>query len=96
MAVLLGVLAGAFSGAGDCFGGLASRRGRVFAVSVGAHGSGIAIAVVLAPALPGTPAIDDMWWGAAAGVMGGFGILALYQGFAASALAVVSPIAAGG
>ncbi len=96
MAVLLGVLAGAFSGAGDFFGGIASRRGRVFAVSTGAHAAGLVTALVLAPLLPGRPEAVDMWWGAAAGVMGGLGILALYRGFTASALAVVSPIAAVG
>ena len=96
MAVLLGVAAAVLSGAGDFYGGLASRLGRVTAVAIAAHGVGIITALVVSPFVSGSPAASDMLWGGLAGVSGGLAILALYRGFATGAIAVVSPIAAVG
>lgn len=88
--------AAALSGAGDFFGGIASRLGRITAVSIGAHAAGVVTALIVSPFISGSPTTSDMLWGAAAGVSGGLAILALYRGFATGAIAVVSPIAAVG
>lgn len=96
MAVLFGVLSAVFSGAGDFFGGLASKTGRPLAVGIANHATGVIVGVPIAMVLVGSPIATDLWWGAAAGLSGGLAILALYRGFAVSDIAVVSPIAAVG
>jgi drug/metabolite transporter (DMT)-like permease len=96
MAIAFAALAAACSGTGDFLGGLASRRGRVMAVVVGSHAAGIIASLALAPLVGGSPTAADLWWGAAAGIAGGLGILGLYQGFSRSDIGVVSPIAAVG
>lgn len=90
------MLAALFSGAGDFFGGLASRAGRPLAVAIGNNVAGVAAAALLSLFVAGSPIAADLGWGAAAGVAGGFAVLALYRGFAASHIAIVSPIAAVG
>lgn len=96
MAVFLAAVAALFSGTGDFLGGVASRRGRVMAVVAGSHVVGIAATFVVAPLVGGSPAVSDLWWGAAAGASGGVGISGLYLGFARSDVGIVSPIAAVG
>jgi len=96
MAVLLGVAAAVFSGAGDYFGGIAGRRGRIVAVGIWAHVVGLITVLALTPLVSGAPTARDLAWGSAAGVSGGLGILALYRGFAAGDMAIVSPVAAVG
>ncbi len=96
MAVVLGLLAAAFSGAGDFFGGLASRSARTLAVGITNHAAGVVVGVPIAMVIAGNPIATDMWWGAAAGLSGALAILALYRGFASSDIAIVSPVAAVG
>lgn len=96
MAILLGLLAAAFSGTGDFMGGLASRHGRIPAVGIYSHVAGVATTFLVAPFFAGSPSLADLGWGAAAGACGGIAILSLYTGFTKSDIAVVSPIAAVG
>lgn len=96
MEVLLGVLAASFSGSGDFFGGVASRRSNVTGVVLGTHLIGIVAVFVIAPFVGGTLDADTIYWGAAAGVSGAVGVIGLYQGFARSGIGIVSPIAAVG
>src|SRR4051812_9125482 len=52
--------------------------------------------VVLAlPLLPAAaPTTADLWWGAAAGLFGGFGVALLYRALATGTMSVVAPITA--
>jgi drug/metabolite transporter (DMT)-like permease len=87
-------LASALSwGAGDFSGGLASRRSPVFGVVLTSQGIGLALLVGLAllTAEP-LPAPADLLWGAAAGLVGGLGLLALYGGLARGPMGVVAPV----
>ena len=96
MAILFSLFAAGFSGAGDFFGGLASRYGRVLAVVAASHFVGFITAIVVSLLLPGESAGADLGWGALAGVAGALAVLALYTGFTKSQVAVVSPVAAVG
>jgi uncharacterized membrane protein len=96
MEVFLGVLAAGFSGSGDFFGGVASRRSDVTSVVLGTHLIGIIAVFVVAPFVGGALDAETISWGAAAGVSGAVGVLGLYQGFARSGIGIVSPIAAVG
>ena len=60
------------------------------------HLAGVATVLLLAPIVGGTPDRAAVMWGALAGVSGALAVIALYTGFARSAIAVVSPIAAVG
>jgi drug/metabolite transporter (DMT)-like permease len=90
----LSLIAAAAWGAGDFLGGLASRRGRVFAASTASQAIGIFVALVASLLLGGSPNSEDFAWGAVAGVSGGLAILALYRGMATSPIGIVVPVAA--
>lgn len=94
MTVLWSLLAATSWGAGDFFGGVAARSGRVTAVAAASQAVGIAVVLVLAPLIGGSPSGPDMGWGALAGVSGGLGILMLYRGMAVAHLGLVAPVAA--
>ena len=96
MEVILGVLAATFSGSGDFFGGVASRRSNVTGVVLGTHLIGIVAVFIIAPFVEGALDAETIYWGAAAGISGAVGVLGLYQGFARSGIGIVSPIAAVG
>ena len=95
MAVLLALLSAAGYGTSDFAAGLASRRyapgpaaGLIVAVELVCAG----IAVVLFPGHG--PATAALLWGAAGGLGGGAGTLALYRGLAAGAMTVVATLSA--
>jgi drug/metabolite transporter (DMT)-like permease len=81
-------------GGGDFAGGVAAKRANVFRVVAVAHACGLvamlAMALLTREAIP--PAAD-LWWGAAAGIAGAFGIAALYQALAIGRMGVVAPVA---
>jgi drug/metabolite transporter (DMT)-like permease len=81
-------------GGGDFAGGVAAKRANVFRVVAVAHACGfvamLAMALLFGEAIP--PAAD-LWWGAAAGIAGAFGIAALYQALAIGRMGVVAPVA---
>ncbi len=95
MPVLLALLSATANGTGDFFGGIASRRGGpVLAVTLWMHLVGIATAAAAGPLVGGDPTTADLAWGAAAGLGGSLGVLAIYQGFAATRMGVVAPVSA--
>ncbi|MGB9377949.1 MAG: EamA family transporter [Mycobacteriales bacterium] len=93
MSVLLALAAAVAYGASDFIGGLLSRRASFLQVAVVAQT--FATLATLA-ALPFTSHVDpsalSMGWGAAGGVGGALGVLALYRGLGAGRMSVVAPI----
>ena len=81
-------------GTGDFFGGMAARRQTARSVLVGSQAVGLVWLLALVPFFAGrlTPATIAI--GAAAGVFGGFGLLAFYGALAVGTMSVVAPIAA--
>ena len=96
MSSLLAVLSAASFGAADFLGGLASRRSSPIRVVAVSQLYGLALIVLLLAAFPpDTYTVADFLWGAAAGVSGGAGLVALYRGLARARMGVVAPITAG-
>jgi drug/metabolite transporter (DMT)-like permease len=96
LAVGLGLLVAVVYGAGDFFGGLASRRRTATLVVLWSQGSGLAALLVLVPLLGGSPTGRDLGLGVAAGLVGLVGVVLLYRGLALGRMAVVAPITAVG
>jgi drug/metabolite transporter (DMT)-like permease len=93
--ILLGLASAASWGAGDFAGGLAARRRNAFGVVLVSQALGLvllaSLALLLAEPLPSWP---DLVWGAAAGLAGGLGLVALYHGLAIGRMGVAAPLAA--
>src|ERR1035441_2167398 len=91
----LSLCAAASWGGGDYCGGLASKRASVFRVVAVAHGCGLIAMLAMAWLTEeGIPPRADLWWGAFAGLVGAFGIAALYRALAIGRMGVVAPVAA--
>ena len=96
LAVGLGLLVAATYGAGDFFGGLASRRRTATMVVLWSQGAGLVGLAVLGPFRGGSPSAGDLGLGGAAGLVGLSGVLLLYRGLAVGRMAVVAPVTAVG
>jgi drug/metabolite transporter (DMT)-like permease len=80
-------------GTGDFGGGLLSRRTPLFGVVLASQLVGTVVALALAVVRGETlPTVPDVGWSVAAGLTGGIGISALYQGLAVGRMGVVAPI----
>lgn len=56
---------------------------------------GLVMVAVAMPILPAaTPTHADLWWGAAAGLFGGFGVALLYRALAIGTMSIVAPTTA--
>jgi drug/metabolite transporter (DMT)-like permease len=86
--------AAALWGGGDFAGGVAAKRANVFRVVALAHACGFVLMLLLA-LLTGEaiPPRVDLLWGAVAGVVGAFGIAALYSALAIGRMGIVAPVA---
>lgn len=95
--VAAGLLAALSFGAGDFAGAVAARRAGALAVVAGAHVSGLVVlvtaALLLAPPMPGGPAILTAL---AAGVAGGVGLAALYRGMALGSMGLITALSGAG
>ena len=95
LGVIVALVAALVWGSGDVVGGRATIGRHPYQVLALGSLSGLALLVIAAfvrgEHWPSGPAI---LWSAAAGIAGGFGIAALYQGLAVSDAAVVAPTAA--
>lgn len=96
LAVGLGLLVAAAYGAGDFFGGLASRRRSATLVVLWSQGAGLVGLLLLVPFVGGSPGARDLGLGAAAGLIGLCGVLLLYRGLAVGRMSVVAPVTAVG
>lgn len=95
MGVIIALAAAAVYGAGDFFGGLASKRESVFTVVPVTGLFGLAIALASVPIFsPGAPNPRDLELGALVGLVGGVAIACLYRGLAIGSMSIVAPITA--
>lgn len=94
-AISFGLLSALIWGAGDFFGGLATRRARPFSVVLVAEVAG-ALLLALTALLLAQPAplTTDLGWSAGAGLAGAVGLLALYTALASGHMGIVAPISA--
>ena len=92
MSILLSLLAAASYGLGDFNGGLFSRRGGAWAVSLVAQLSGTVLVVLLVLVTGGSPTGADLAWAVVAGVGNGFGTAFLYRGLSSGRMGVVAPV----
>lgn len=94
MAVLLAVASALAIGTGDMLGTIAGRRGGVLAAVLANFVLGGLLLIPIAALFGGDPTPTDLAIGAAAGVLGGIGLLALYAGYANTTVGIVAPLAA--
>ena len=91
----LSLSAAASWGAPDFSGGLAAKRADSFGVVVVAHGTGLLFMVLLALVVhEAVPDRAALLWGAAAGLVGGIGLAALYKALAIGTMGINAPLSA--
>jgi drug/metabolite transporter (DMT)-like permease len=92
VSVLLSLLAAASYGLGDFNGGLFSKRGGPWAVSLMAQLGGTVLVLVVALVHGGSPTGTDLAWTLVAGLGNGFGTAFLYRGLSSGRMGVVAPV----
>lgn len=94
-AVGFGLLAAVVWGAGDFYGGLATRRAPPLSVVLVAEISGAVLLLLAALAWrQPLPSLPTLGWSASAGLSGAIGLVALYTALARGHMAVVAPTSA--
>ncbi len=92
MVILLALTAAVLYGSGDFLGGTASRGAHVLSVLLLASPAG-AVVVLIAALVSGQPVnTGGLAWGAAAGAVGGTGLVIFFAGLAAGPMNVVAPV----
>lgn len=95
MGVLLAALSSLVYGTADFLGGFASKRTDGVVVTFVSQACGcVVLAVALALWPDVTVTAGDIWWGIAAGVGGGLGLMLFYPALAAGPMSVVAPATA--
>ncbi len=94
MAIVFALLAALAYGAGDFFGGLASKRTATIAVVIWSQSVGTVVVGIAIAFLGGRPDQSDLSWGAASALAGAAAVLLLYRGLSIGTMGVVSPITA--
>jgi drug/metabolite transporter (DMT)-like permease len=93
LGILLGLGSAVAFGSGDFTGGYATRRLSVITVAAGAHLVGLVLALcLLAITRPVPPSLGSLAIGAAAGALGGVGLIALYRGLSLGSMGIVAAI----
>jgi drug/metabolite transporter (DMT)-like permease len=90
--ILLALGSAAVYGAGDFFGGSASRRSSTLGVLLVSLPTGLLLLLPFAFAFGGTLSWSSLSWGFAAGLAGGIGLVVFYNALAAGPMTVVAPI----
>jgi uncharacterized membrane protein len=97
LAILLALVAAAGYGSSDFTAGLATRRASVIRVTLMSEAVSVpVVGLALAVSGPHPPDLRAMAWGAAAGLAGVTGALALYVGYRHAAFSVAGPLSAVG
>ena len=95
MAVILGLAAALTYGAADFFGGLATRKTRVYTVVLISQLFGSILLIGLFPFFSGSgPTAEALWWGGWSGLAGAAGVTFFYQALAMGRMSVIAPITA--
>jgi drug/metabolite transporter (DMT)-like permease len=94
MTILFGLGAAIAYGLADFFGGFVSKKITVFAVVFWGQLGGSVVMALAFPLFPAPFSSEAVWWGAAAGITGGIGVLFLYQGLSIGRMSVVAPLTA--
>ncbi|SFS17169.1 EamA-like transporter family protein [Microbacterium sp. cf046] len=81
-------------GAADFLGGLAAKRLRSIVVTAAAAASGLVFLALLLPFIGGTWTLEDVAWGALAGVFGVIAVALLYACLAIGPMSILSPLTA--
>ncbi len=93
-AVILATACAIVYGTADFFGGLATRRSRVFSVVALSQLAGLALILALLPLLPGRLTDQALLWGVASGIAGAAGLVLFYRALATGVMSVVAPTTA--
>ena len=95
MAIVLSLLAALSYGAADYVGGFVSKRNDVLRVVLLSQLFGTVPLLLVFPLVnTGVASPQALWWGCAAGIAGGTGVVLLYRGLAQGRMSVVAPITA--
>ncbi len=95
MSALYAVLSSIAYGAADFLGGVASRKHSAMEVVVTSQMVGSVFVVSLLTIFgPAQYTLADFLWGAAAGLVGGIGLIFFYRGLATGRMAVAAPLSA--
>jgi drug/metabolite transporter (DMT)-like permease len=92
VSILLSLLAAASYGLSDFNGGIFSRRGGAWAVSLMAQLGGTVLVLLFTLVSDGSPTGVDLAWSLLAGVGNGFGTAFLYRGLTSGRMGVVAPV----
>ena len=92
MSILLSLVAALSYGLSDFNGGLFSRRGGAWAVSLVAQLAATVAVLAIVVVDGGSPTSADLGWALVAGVANGFGTAFLYRGLASGRMGVVAPV----
>jgi drug/metabolite transporter (DMT)-like permease len=95
LGALFGLASAASWGVGDFSAGVAAKRSPAFSVSFVVQFTGLLVVSGLALLLgEPVPSTADLLWGAAAGIAGAVGGVALYLGLATGRMGIVAPVSA--
>ena len=94
MAITLALLTAALFGTGDFLGGLAGKRMSVLRVLAISHTIGLVLITVGAIVIANEFLLEDLAWGALAGIAGFIGLALLYRGLARGPMGIVAPLTA--
>lgn len=94
LAISLAVLAAVSYGASDFCAGIGGRTRSLMPLMLTAQIASLCFSLICALFVGGNPTGQDLAWGAAGGIVGAFGLLALYWALAAGPMALAAPITA--
>jgi drug/metabolite transporter (DMT)-like permease len=93
--VILALSTSLLFGVGDFLGGVATRRDSAYAVTGTSHLLSIVLLGIVVLVLPAaTPTRADLLWGAASGLSGVIGVMALFAALAVGRMSIVAPVVA--
>ncbi len=93
--VIFGLAASLCWGSGDFSGGLASRRSNPSNVVAAAYAAGLVLMVALALIWrEPLPTLQDIGWGALAGLAGAIGLVAFYSALSIGRMGIAAPVSA--